>query len=345
LPSSLVALSLLWQLIDLLTVECVWLMLVSREWHRFFVAQDWDTHLRRWHRAQFREGELGLVNAHERDHHVSFIGTDGLHQYTVTHWLAEESRFTRWVTQSKRHPLFVSVTTFISSLFPKFDDDAVIAAMMQRESWPYSRYYGMQPEEIKALWRTNNDEASRKGTVMHANIENYYNGRPYDPTTEEFALFQRFVFEELSEDLVPFRIEWMLWDTERLQWAGSIDMTYCYTEASGRRYDERGRLRVWVVDWKRTREIKTENKYEKGCTSLTAAEDACNRNKYDYQPRQYKMMLEAHYGVVVVGMALVILHPNLSAQGPRVIRVECDRNKEARILRYRRQQLRDAGFG
>ena len=88
---------------------------------------------------------LAKKNAHERDSHITF--DEGPHIYTID----GDSGFT-------------SVTTWNHSHFEHFDADAIIANMMRSPNWQLGhKYYGMTPDEIKASWDKNRDEAAAAG--------------------------------------------------------------------------------------------------------------------------------------------------------------------------------------
>jgi hypothetical protein len=64
-----------------------------------------------------------------------------------------------------------------------------------------------------------------------------------------------------------------------------------------------------IYDWKRSKEIKFENKYQKGLSPISHLHD-CNYWHYSLQLNIYRRILEKFYNVVVSELALVILHPN-----------------------------------
>ena len=64
-----------------------------------------------------------------------------------------------------------------------------------------------------------------------------------------------------------------------------------------------------LYDWKRSKEIKFENKFEKGLEGLKHLEH-CNYNHYSIQLNIYKRILETLYNLVITEMVLVILHPD-----------------------------------
>ena len=105
------------------------------------------------------------THAHARDALIEFDA--GPHKYTC----AGEGGY-------------MSVTTWNHSHFPHFDADAIIKKMNLAS--PKCKYYGQTPEQIKAGWDQNRDEAAALGTAMHAAIERYLGGLPpHAPPTAE----------------------------------------------------------------------------------------------------------------------------------------------------------------
>ena len=99
---------------------------------------------------------LSTLHPHERDTHITF--DEGPHIYTID-----------------GDSDFMSVTTWNHSHFEHFDADAIIGNMMRSKRWAQNKYYGMTPDEIKAVWDKNRDEAAEAGTAMHLDIERFYN--------------------------------------------------------------------------------------------------------------------------------------------------------------------------
>jgi ATP-dependent exoDNAse (exonuclease V) beta subunit len=228
---------------------------------------------------------LSVINPHPRDINITFKEEN--HEYTV---VGIEGKPT-------------SVTTLIHKYFPEFDADAVITKMMSSRNWPHSKYYGQKREEIKDGWDKNKDEASRLGTIMHQRIEDYLNSKEVDvPDTKEFLMFIQF-WNSLTTQyptLRPYRTEWLVYD-EDVGVAGSIDCVL--TDANGN---------LVIIDWKRSKEIKFSNRYEKGNYPFHL-NDNCNYIHYSFQLNFYRHILETKYGKNVIFMMLVVLHPNQSA--------------------------------
>jgi hypothetical protein len=232
---------------------------------------------------------LAVKNAHPRDERITF--DEETHTYTI-----DGSR-EGWS----------SCTQFIHNFVQEFDADAIIKKMMGSKKWPESKYFGMTPEAIKAQWSNSANEASTAGTRMHLDIDRYNNAEPVgnlagdewvpNASTEwDFFL----AYEEKwrkKNGFIPYRTEWLVFK-EDIKLAGSIDMLYKKPDGT-----------IAIYDWKRAKEIKFENRYQKGIGPLSHLDD-CNYWHYSLQLNNYRRILEKFYGFTVSELALVILHPN-----------------------------------
>jgi hypothetical protein len=219
-------------------------------------------------------------NPHPRDSRITFV--DSTHTYYI----------------DGSSDGYISSTTLVHSLFPAFDADAIITKMMNSKRWPASPYFGKSPEQIKDGWDRNRDKAASAGTAMHENIEMYYNQEPHETSSKEFSMFSNYVKD--FDDLVPFRTEWEIFDDLAMV-AGSVDMVYKDPVNPGC---------LIIADWKRSKEIKTSNRWQRGSDPLTRHLQDCNFVHYSLQLALYKNILENRYGQTVTGTFLVILHPN-----------------------------------
>ena len=232
---------------------------------------------------------LAVVNPHPRDARITF--DEASHTYTI-----DGSR-QGWT----------SCTQFIGGFYEHFDPDTVIANMMRSRKWPASPYYGMTAEAIKTQWSDSGTAASGAGTQMHLDIEHYYNAEPvgnlagddYTPTPgPEWDYFQAFERRwRQARGFVPFRTEWLVFK-EDIKLAGSIDMIYTKPDGT-----------LAIYDWKRTKELKYENKWQKMKAPLDHLPDT-NYWHYSLQLNIYRRVLQELYDVVVSELALVVLHPN-----------------------------------
>lgn len=226
--------------------------------------------------------QLSIKNVHPRDYNLKF--DEATHTYTIN----GDSNYK-------------SVTTWIHDFFPRFNSDLIIKKMRGGKNWtPDNQYYNMLDSEIKDLWANNGKDASEKGTEMHLNIEYYYNKVPVSEIfkkTIEYKMFLKFLTDH--SNYKPYRTEWAIYSKKYLL-AGSIDMIF---------KDPENNDKVIIADWKRCKEIKYSNKWEKGYEPLSNI-DNCNYWHYTLQLNVYKTMLETNYGLKVSCMFLVVIHPN-----------------------------------
>ena len=85
----------------------------------------------------------------------------------------------------------------------------------------------------------------------------------------------------------------------KIKLCGSIDMVF--------RRKSDGKFVIY--DWKRSKEIKSENPFSNGLAPLDHLPDT-NYWHYTLQLNVYKWMLEKYYGLEVADLYLVILHPD-----------------------------------
>jgi ATP-dependent exoDNAse (exonuclease V) beta subunit len=230
---------------------------------------------------------LLIKNSNERDNNILF--DDKIHSYTI---ISDKD-------------VYESVTTFIHKHFKQFDSDLIIDNMMKSKKWNVNKYYGMSKEDIQNLWKHNAELASQEGTLLHYDIECFYNNynNNYNNCSEiknntiEYQYFLEFVKDH--KHLIPYRTEWRIYH-EEIRIAGTIDMTF---------EDEDGNILIY--DWKRSKQISKSNLYNKfAITECINHLPDSNFWHYSLQLNIYKKILEEKYSKKVIGMFLVCLHPN-----------------------------------
>lgn len=236
---------------------------------------------------------LTTRHAHPRDAHIAF--DEPTHKYYVN-----------GTCQGN-----ISCTGFIHEFFGHFDAKKTIAKMRKGANWATSKYFGKTDEEIMKEWSDNGKQASSAGTAMHLAIEQYMHGAydKIDPAvmdTPEWLYFKKF-WQDCGHDLEPYRSEWEVFTDalepfpgeRKIKLCGSIDMVY--------RRKSDGKFVIY--DWKRSKEIKSDNPFEKGLPPLEHLPDT-NYWHYTLQLNVYKWILEKYYGLEVADLYLVILHPD-----------------------------------
>jgi len=229
---------------------------------------------------------LSRINYHPRDDKIHFV--EETHKY--------------YIDGSCEGNL--SCTGFIHEFFSHFDPKAIIAKMRKNPTkWTQSKYYGKTDEEIIKEWSDNGKTASEAGTAMHLAIEQFLHGSPEQIKPEtfdsiEWKYFMKF-WKDCGDDLEPYRSEWEVWTSSEIKLCGSIDMVF--------RRKSDGKFVIY--DWKRSKEIKSENPFGSGLAPLDHLPDT-NYWHYTLQLNVYKWILEKYYGLEVADLYLVILHPD-----------------------------------
>jgi len=271
--------------------------------------------------GSFAWQRLAVINAHPRDARIQFNEEE--HSYAI------DGSKEGWV----------SCTQFLHNFFGHFDADAVIKKMMSSPKWIQSKYYGQTAEQIKAGWNSSGTEASEAGTRMHLDIEHFYNSSrlsiesmksddDWEPKiSAEWSMFMAYQ-EKIGSKMMPFRTEWLVLH-EEIKVAGSIDMVYKKTDG-----------KYAIYDWKRAKDIKTENSYQSGLGPLMHLPDT-NYWHYSMQLNVYRMILKEKYDIEVDELALVILHPN--NQNWRLIKINIMEDEVKDMFEARKRALKVKG--
>ena len=216
-------------------------------------------------------------NKHPRDANITF--DEGPHIYTIN-----------------GNSDFTSVTTFCHALFKEFDAEGILDKIFSRKPVK-EKYRDETRESLKAKWEKNRVEAADAGTLLHKNIEDFYNGETITNDSIEYGYFK--AFHEKHAHLVPYRTEWMVYD-EELKLAGSIDMVFENSDGS-----------LSIYDWKRSKGIEKVNAFDECSTNeITSHIPDTNFWHYSLQLNVYKAILERNYGKCVNELYLICLHPN-----------------------------------
>jgi ATP-dependent exoDNAse (exonuclease V) beta subunit len=242
--------------------------------------------------------KYNTVNRCSRDNFISFDETN--HTYTVDGKILQ------------------SVTNIVENCFPKFD-----AELHAKNT---AAKMGITPEEVIAMWEKKGKESRELGTAMHQKIEKYYQGEDsYED--DAFKLFK--VFAEKVQ-LVPYRTEWAVYDTD-YNVAGTIDFVDC----------QDGKFTIY--DWKRSDKIiangmpvKVSKYQEKGLYPLEHLEN-CAYYHYALQLSLYKFILEKNYDIKVSDLRLGIFHP--SYDKPYVLKMPYLENEVKTLMELRSEVI------
>lgn len=202
---------------------------------------------------------------------------------------------------------YFSVTRLIKGYFPEFNADIVIEKMMSSPNWINSKYYGMKVQEIKDLWSSSAEISAKKGTEMHNAIEEWYTkGIEWDDDSIENKQFKHFKNRYSKFFQFPFHMELQVSVTDKHMKDYNVSDFLLYGIIDAIFVNTRGE--ATLVDWKRCKDLKRNNKFEKGLGPLSHI-DNCNFNHYSLQLNIYKFMLEKTTKLKVIDMCLVVFNP------------------------------------
>ena len=236
-----------------------------------------------------------------------------------------------------------SVTGLVHKFFSKFDTYLIASLVVKKKTLftdPESAHYAellkdldlSDPADkkkgikmIQDYWSSTNGEQARLGTVMHKSIEDYYiSGRTQLDNTYEFNLFLDFDRTVIESGYLPYRTEQIVFCPDCLL-AGSVDMMFIHKDNVNDAVKK-----IWLVDWKRSKEIKSEG-YKRACgTGPLSEKQDCNLEQYSLQLRIYCYLLEKYYELKIVRMTIAVFHPNNSKY--MLYEVEHDKKMARKVI-------------
>jgi hypothetical protein len=193
------------------------------------------------------------------------------------------------------------------------DGEAVHAALLavskkRRRDPPtlysFSREY--DADDIKAAWAANGMDARNRGTEAHLQLQYAAEGLPFRADDPEVVVGLRY-FDSLGDEWRAYRTEWEIWDDKAMV-AGSIDLVI----ARGGESEDDGPLRVVLVDYKRSKDLKAKMRAYGGKKMLPPLDhlEDCDGDAYALQLSGYQYVLERCYDLVVEDRVLVSVHPD-----------------------------------
>lgn len=231
------------------------------------------------------------------------------------------------------HQFSISVTGFTHEHFPEFNENAAIKAILGSKKMqdPSYEYYGMNEQGIKNHW----DKGKELGTILHAQIEDYYNGR--GKSFEEISTIEYRYFLNFAKDfsyINPYRTELRIFSLD-LDIAGSIDLLIKNPDGT-----------YFIMDWKRAKNIDIStipNRYTQyGLLPGISHIMSTNYNHYCFQLNIYRYILQREYGFIVTGMALVVLHPNNKSGNYEIHSVPIMDTEMEYIMNIRLEKIRNS---
>jgi hypothetical protein len=213
----------------------------------------------------------------------------------------------------------ISVTTFISSLFPKFESNDVVKTLTPKTR---IKYVGMTDEQIIKYWNDNAVHTADLGTRMHSVMEellkNPTNIVIPEPVVSKFDdivpeclhdrdgiiirrnHIEQFLKHMFDNNLVPISQEKLVFSPDVLI-AGTFDALFKNTITE----------QFYLYDWKRRKEFTYENRYEHGKEHTPVSK--LSHTHYTsalIQLNLYRRLLLDAEGINVSVMRIITIHPS-----------------------------------
>jgi hypothetical protein len=245
---------------------------------------------------------LNIKNAFARDKDIAF--SEKYHVYYV------KGRCNGWISVSK----------LCKKYFQPFNANRTARQMVSRKDFKthirYSKYAHFWQNNplitnpdlclaITASWTKNGQTQSKLGTELHDWVERMLND-VLSPTElqegidnyPERGYAHQYVKDRENDGWVPFRTEVMVYDSV-IKLSGMVDALF---------KDKLGHIRM--VDWKRSKEIRTTGFSNQMGVQLCSGLPDCNQSHYFLQLNMYKYVLETYYEIEIYSMQLVVFHPS-----------------------------------
>ena len=209
-------------------------------------------------------------------------------------------------TYKYKGELMDSVTTFLGTLFPKFDTETIAKRTAEKK--------GVTVKSILKEWDKKREDACDLGNKIHLYCENIVRGGHIDPETGYYVTVRQ-MNKKLRKcaknekeqglrngaskffadhfDMTPITAELQMCIPE-LKIAGMCD---ALLQSSDGQY--------FLYDWKTNKKIDRSNHYGGKMLKPYEKIDDCNLVKYSLQMFVYKYMLEKIYSIKIAGCYLV----------------------------------------
>jgi hypothetical protein len=213
-----------------------------------------------------------------------------------------------------------SCTGIIEQYKQKFDGVATYNQMVAggRTRNPDDEYYGMTLEQVLAQWKEGGEEASHLGSLMHLEIEKFFNNcanwtsdegwvNDEDNLSALIRFLKFFLDIVVPQGIVPFRTELNIWEDDT-EFAGQCDLLYRRKEWL---IDPTKANWVGIADWKKSKkDVRSNFSYRKNMLGVCSSLPNCSRSFFTLQMTLYAVVLQRRTNFVVKEMHLGVFHPN-----------------------------------
>ena len=200
----------------------------------------------------------------------------------------------------------VSVTGLVNTVKEPFDE----------EKWAKikAKEFGFSPEEMKLVWKKNNQMSTYQGSVLHNYIDNFYQNKvkPYDRVAAKAILgdvlhdkmygnlktlvkqFNNF-YTDTSEYILPIKNEFVVGDLGDTRICGMLDMLAYNTMSN----------QFEIFDFKTNKRFTEYSEYEKKLQSPVGHLDECEFNIYSLQLSLYKIFIQKYTDIKIDKLKII----------------------------------------
>jgi hypothetical protein len=200
----------------------------------------------------------------------------------------------------------VSVTGLVNTVKEPFNEEKW-AAIKAKE-------LGFTPEQMKLLWKKNNQMATYQGSTLHNYIDNYYQNKvkPYNRDLAKAILgdvlhdkmygnlkllvkqFNDF-YSDTSEYILPIKNEFVVGDLGNTRICGMLDMLAYNTLTD----------KFEILDFKTNKRFSEISEFNKKLLSPVSHLDDCEFNIYSLQLSLYKLFIQKYTDIKVDKLKIV----------------------------------------
>jgi hypothetical protein len=199
-----------------------------------------------------------------------------------------------------------SVTGLVNTVKTPFDE----------EKWAgiKAREYGCTPDEVKQVWKKNNQMSTYQGSVLHSYIDSFYQNKvvPYDREQAKSILgdtlhtmmqdnlktlvrqFANF-YKETKSTILPIKNELVIGDINETKVCGTLDMLSFNLQTN----------EFEIYDFKTNKEFNEISPYNKKLRPPVEELDDCEYNIYSLQLSLYKHFIEKYTEIKITNLKIV----------------------------------------